>query len=350
MNISITHDNRGTRVIASLDAEKAFDLVEWSYLWEVLHRFGFGPKFIHCIQLLYQAPRARVRTNSWLSEPFTLFRGTRQGCPLSPGLFALTLEPLAILIRCAPDVLGLRLGKLEERLSLYADDALLYLNDAGPSLLAALCIFDTFGRYSGIKINWAKSILFPLDEGAIHGAASTPLRWVEEFCYLGVMITKHHSDYMEKNLLPALATLKSKCSTWASLPLYLLGRINLLKMVILPKFYYLFRNCPIWIPANFFKEINKCIGSFIWSGALPRLAHSTLWLPAHLGGLALPSFQVYYYWAAVLVMVQWWYQGSRTNAAICLEANCLGSLAGLRSFPYRGPGAYEMTPGPTRVL
>lgn len=60
LNTSIAHDNQGSRVIASLDAEKAFDLVEWTYLWEVLRSFGFCPKFIHGIQLLYYAPRARV--------------------------------------------------------------------------------------------------------------------------------------------------------------------------------------------------------------------------------------------------------------------------------------------------
>lgn len=50
LNLSIPHDNQGSRVIASLDAEKAFDSVEWSYLWEVLSRFGFGPKFLHGIR------------------------------------------------------------------------------------------------------------------------------------------------------------------------------------------------------------------------------------------------------------------------------------------------------------
>ena len=72
--------------------------------------------------------------------------------------------------RSAPDVLGPRVGKLEERLSLYAD-ALLYLNDAGPSLLAALCIFDEFGKFLGIRNNWGKSVLFPIDVGAVSGAS-----------------------------------------------------------------------------------------------------------------------------------------------------------------------------------
>lgn len=196
LNTAIAHENIGSRVIASLYAEKAFNSVEWPYLWEVLRKFGFSPKFINGIQLFYQKPRAWVRTNNWLSEPFPLFRGTRQGCSLSPSLFSLALEPLALLIRSAPDVLGLRMGKLEERLSLYADHALFYLNDAGPSLLAALGIFDRFGGFSGIQISWTKSVLF--HDGVIRGAALSPLRWVDEFCYLGVLVTKSPADYMSK--------------------------------------------------------------------------------------------------------------------------------------------------------
>lgn len=73
-------------VVASLDAEKAFDLVEWQFLWQVLDRFNFSPKFVSWIKLLYRHPSTRVRTNGVLLPSFSMGRGTRQGCPLSLGL------------------------------------------------------------------------------------------------------------------------------------------------------------------------------------------------------------------------------------------------------------------------
>lgn len=65
-----------------------------------------------------------------LSNAFPLGRGTRQGCPLSPGLFALVVEPLAIALRAETGVRGIVVGEIEEKVSLYADDTLLYLADA----------------------------------------------------------------------------------------------------------------------------------------------------------------------------------------------------------------------------
>lgn len=68
-------------------------------MFYVLNRFGFSANFISWIQLLYSSPVASVNVNGIRSNPFPLSRGNRQGCPLFPSLFVLTIEPLAIWLR-----------------------------------------------------------------------------------------------------------------------------------------------------------------------------------------------------------------------------------------------------------
>lgn len=88
------------------------------------------------IQLLYTEPIAKVITNSQLWRPFSLCRSTRQGCPLSPLLFLFAIEPLAMAIRNSPDITGIQIGGTEDRLSLFADDVVLFLTDLGRSVQA----------------------------------------------------------------------------------------------------------------------------------------------------------------------------------------------------------------------
>lgn len=76
-------------LVLSLDAEKAFDRVEWPYLFNTLHKFGLGETFIRWINLLYKNTLSAVLTNGLRSPNFQTQRGTKQGCALSPLLFAL---------------------------------------------------------------------------------------------------------------------------------------------------------------------------------------------------------------------------------------------------------------------
>lgn len=79
--------------------------------------------------MLCAKPRASLLTNFDKSSQFTLHRGTRQGCPLSPLLFAIATEPLAVAIRNNPLISSPKIGHLEHHISLYADDIILYLVD-----------------------------------------------------------------------------------------------------------------------------------------------------------------------------------------------------------------------------
>ena len=93
-------------VVIALDTEKVFDRVEWGYLFACLNKFGYGPNFISQIKLLYTSPKASVITNGKRSKYFQLYRGTRQGCPISPLLFALVIEPLSITLKTIPSITG----------------------------------------------------------------------------------------------------------------------------------------------------------------------------------------------------------------------------------------------------
>jgi len=97
-------------MILFLDFEKAFDSLEWEYLFKVLDIRNFGPSFLNWIHTFYKNISSCVIDNGFSSEFFALQRGVRQGCPLSGLLFVLAVEPLAHQIRISKSINGLENG------------------------------------------------------------------------------------------------------------------------------------------------------------------------------------------------------------------------------------------------
>lgn len=97
---ALQHTSRDARAVAVfLDMEKAFDSVEWPFMRQVLTKMGLGPVFLQLIGVLYNSPTARIKVGHLVTDPIAITRGTRQGCPLSPILYALVAEPLARALR-----------------------------------------------------------------------------------------------------------------------------------------------------------------------------------------------------------------------------------------------------------
>lgn len=191
LNLQLPMDNGGAGAILSLDAQKAFDMVEWEYLWMVLIAFGIGPGFITWLKLLYKDPRARLRINGTMSPAFPLSRGTRQGCPLSPLLFALAVEPLAAAVRQSSGIEGFRRAGREDKISLYADDALIFLSDPTKSLEELMALVSAFGQFSGFRINWEKSVLMPLHKAKISlPDCAKQIQIKYKIKYLGIQVTQ----------------------------------------------------------------------------------------------------------------------------------------------------------------
>jgi hypothetical protein len=110
-----------------LDFQKAYDRVDHPFLWRVLHSMGIAPHFISLIQALVQGSAAKVHFNGLFTPKFALGRGVRQGCPLAPLLFAISTQPLMLLLQEKLQT-GLDIGAPQRLLyQLFADDTGLFL-------------------------------------------------------------------------------------------------------------------------------------------------------------------------------------------------------------------------------
>uniref|UniRef100_H2MR45 Reverse transcriptase domain-containing protein n=1 Tax=Oryzias latipes TaxID=8090 RepID=H2MR45_ORYLA len=167
--IQQAQDKKVKGLLVSLDSLKAFDRVEWSYLFQTMDMFKLGANFVDWVKLLYSSPKAAVITNSHCSNYFSLERGTRQGCPLSPLLFALAIELFAELIRTSLSIKGFLIDGTEHKISLYADDVLLYLVETDSTIPHLLNLLKQFGHISGFKVNLSKSEAMPI--GTMTGSA-----------------------------------------------------------------------------------------------------------------------------------------------------------------------------------
>lgn len=143
--------------VLSLDQEKAFDRVDWSFMCATLSAMGFGPSFIAWVDLFYHRVQSSINVNGYLSPFFGLSRGVRQGCPLSPLLYVLVSEVLAVNICCNPRISGLCLpdSMVLSPISQYADDTSLILT-SDHSIEAVFETYALFEKASGARLNQSK--------------------------------------------------------------------------------------------------------------------------------------------------------------------------------------------------
>uniref|UniRef100_A0A8C0P2B4 RNA-directed DNA polymerase n=1 Tax=Canis lupus familiaris TaxID=9615 RepID=A0A8C0P2B4_CANLF len=185
-------------MILSLDAEKAFDKIQHPFLIKTLQSVGIEGTFLDILKAIYEKPTANIILNGEALGAFPLRSGTRQGCPLSPLLFNIVLEVLASAIRQQKDIKGIQIGKEEVKLSLFADDMILYIENPKVATPRLLELIQQFGSVAGYKINAQKSVAF------LYTNNETEEREIKESIpftiapksirYLGINLTKDVKD------------------------------------------------------------------------------------------------------------------------------------------------------------
>lgn len=213
----------GRPILLALNAEKAFDNVKWSWLDQVLDAMGISEHFRTFVKGIYANPTGQIFTQGVTSPSFPLCKGTRQGCPLSPLLFNIALEPLARFLEDSDTYQGIEVGARELKIALFADDVIIFMADPDKDLNKLLAEITAFGVFSGYKINISKSKALQLRpnigrqyQNPNQANTSLAIKAVHDhITYLGIKIGRHSGELYSLNYSPLIEKICADLNCWA---------------------------------------------------------------------------------------------------------------------------------------
>ena len=253
--------------VISLDQEKPFDRISHPFLQRVLKKFNFGPDFRRWVHVIYTDITSMVINNGWLSSPFPLQRGVRQGCPLSLLLYGLVVETLGQAIRRDTSIV-----------SQYADDTTLILaNDY--SITRAFYLINIFERGSGSRPNPKKTEGLCIGSQAGRTSGPVNITWVaDKLKILGIYLGDSNLD--QANWADRVTKLETRLNLWRSRTLSFKGKAMIINMLGASGLWYTATvvNMPDWVHTR--------VSKAIWNGKTELVKRDTCRLPRQHGGLS----------------------------------------------------------------
>ena len=274
----LTEKKKIPSLLMLIDFEKAFDSVSWNFLYSTLALFGFDEAFISWIKLFNNNITAFVLQCGVLSDPIHIGRGCRQGDPISPYLFLLVAEVLNILIENNIDIRGICVGAYSFKMTQFAGDTTLLLDGSQKSLQTALNILELFGSLSGLKMNTEKTKMVWIGSRKHCREKlniSADLQWGDkDFSFLGINFSVNLDTIPELNFNIAMNKAKQLLNCWNSRYLTPIGRITVIKTMVLSKFNHLFMS--IVTPPKILDELNKLLFFYLWGGKTHKVKQKSV--------------------------------------------------------------------------
>ena len=258
-------NNNNQNIILSIDYAKAFDTVSTTLILNAISWFGFGNFCYKWLAVLLKDRHAFVKNGGNLSRPFTMERGVRQGCPVSPLLFIMVAELLAISIRQDDNIEGIRIGdrtNTEIKIRQFADDTTLFLRGIIDyrEVLAKIKIFSDF---SGLTLNEKKSKAILFGSSSLDGKTENQIEFVTSLKILGIYFSKQHpAGNMEVNWETKIEAIERTLNLWSKRNLSIIGKIQIIKTLIISHLNYVMES--ISIPMPVLSDINRRLFRFIW--------------------------------------------------------------------------------------
>ena len=164
---------------------------------------GIERTYLNIIKVVYDKPTANIIHNGEKLKAFPLRSGIRQRCPLSRLLFNTVLEVLATAVREEKEIKGIQIGKEEVKLSPFADDMILYIENPKDSIRKLLELISKFTKVAGYKINMQKSLafLYTNNETSEREIESIPFTIAtKRIKYLGVNLLKETKKIVHRKV------------------------------------------------------------------------------------------------------------------------------------------------------
>ena len=256
-------------LIFSADYAKAFDTLSTKAMVKALKFHGFPEAYINWIKTLLKERISVVRNGGYVSKYFKISRGIRQGCPISPMIFILTLELLAINIRNDESIQGISLPNRINRtkIKLFADDVTYFLKNT-IDFREVLSKIKLFAVFSGLELNMNKSKIMYLKPN-VHQQNINEIEIVDEIKILGVYFSiRKPARLLDKNFDDKITQLEKLFGIWGKRNLTILGKIIVIKTYGLSKFVHIMQS--IGIPETVLKRINTMFFQFLWQQNKPN--------------------------------------------------------------------------------
>ena len=326
--------NKENGVMMMVDFTKAFDSLQWSFLFKTLKSMNFGVSFLKWIQVLYTNVESCIFNNGKTSKYFKLHRGVRQGDPLSAYLFILCMEVLSRRIMNNNNIEGIVIKNHHYKLVQYADDVTVILKNLS-SIHSFLTEVDTFKKVSGLRINTSKSSALLLGNTPKFKLPMS-IKWTNEpIKVLGIYISNDLPRCFDLTIQESIIKMKQTLNAWRQRKLTLNGKVLILKSLILSKFIHIANLVPV--PDDVLKEINQLCFEFLWNGKTHKVKRSVIVQDFPLGGYNMVDLKT-------LIEVQKlkWIK-LYLNSHNCLWRNVMESLIHVENLTFFLLGNFDMT-------